>query len=126
MLLIDDPKRRKQEKQDEQEGLVFSLDEESADSSSIVVEVPTLNQPLYYGAGDISDPNERAILVTALANDIIVEFENGRITHVPLHTSGRIEAKIYQFGDERHSWLYKRSEKTGLTIRPIPIDEAEG
>ena len=96
-------------------GLSFSLDQ---DNSSIVVEVPTRNQPIYYGAGDISDPKEKVSQVIAKSDSIIIEFADGNVRCAPLRISGKNEARIYQYGESEYAWLWKKHDNGEVIIEP--------
>ena len=102
----------------EQGGLVFTLDGDTKQPASIVVEVPTQNQPLYYGAGDIREASARVDKVYATNNGILVHKANGDELAVPVHLSGRRQAKIYQFGNDANSWLWAKGKDGEVTISP--------
>ena len=98
-------------------GLVFILDGGTEQPASIVVEAPTQNQPLCYGAGDIREESARVDKVYATSKGIIVHKVNGEELTVPVHLSGECQAKIYQFGDNAHAWLWKK-ENGNAEIKP--------
>ena len=105
----------------EQGGLIFSLDGDTAQPASIVVEVPTQNQTLYYGAGDIREASARVDKVFATNNGILVHKENGDELAVPVHLSGKYQAKIYQFGNSENCWLWQKGEDGEAIIAPCEI-----
>lgn len=100
-------------------GLVFTLGECDEEIASIVVELPTQNQPLYFGSGDTRFADNRVDRVTATANRITIHQENGGEQDLPIHLSGKEEARIYQFGDNAHAWLWKKSKTGEVMIHPI-------
>jgi len=97
------------------EGIIFTPDE-TQKPAGIVVEIPTMNQPLYYGAGDVREETDRVDRVTATVYGIIIHKASGEELVAPVNLSGKYEAKIYQFGDDKHYWLWKKDgEKTTIT-----------
>lgn len=104
-------------------GLVFTLGECDEEIASIVVELPTQNQPLYFGSGDTRFADNRVDRVTATANSIIIHRETGEEQALPIHLSGKEEARIYQFGDNDHAWLWKKINTGEVIIRPIKLGE---
>ena len=107
---------------DEREGkMIFTLDGKAATPSSIVVEVPTMNEPLYYGAGDVRELDSRIDKVTASRNGIIAHKENGEELAVPVHLSGKFEAKIYEYGDDKKAWRWTKSENGEVEIVRIVV-----
>lgn len=104
-------------------GLVFTLGECDEETASIVVELPTQNQPLYFGSGDARFADNRVDRVIATANSIIIHRETGEEQALPIHLSGKEEARIYQFGDNAHAWLWKKTKTGEVIIRPIKSGE---
>jgi len=104
-------------------GLVFTLGECDEEVASIVVELPTQNEPLYFGSGDTRFADNRVDRVTATANSIIIHRETGEEQALPIHLSGKEEAKIYQFGDNTHAWLWKKTKTGEVIIHPIQSGE---
>ncbi len=93
----------------------FSLKNETSRPTSIVVEIPTMNQPLYYGAGDvIRDESARVKEVVATPDAIFICRENGEEIAAPVSISGEGKAKIYEYGDDSHHYAWKRS--VGRTV----------
>ena len=102
---------------DEREGkMIFTLDGKAATPSSIVVEVPTMNEPLYYGAGDVRELDSRIDKVTASRNGIIAHKENGEELAVPVHLSGKYQAKIYEYGNSSLYWHWVKDENGKVDI----------
>ncbi len=100
-------------------GLVFTLGKCDEEIASIVVELPTQSQPLYFGSGDTRFADNRVDRVTATANRITIHQENGGEQDLPIHLSGKEEARIYQFGDNAHAWLWKKTKTGKVIIQPI-------
>lgn len=97
-------------------GLVFTLGECDEKIASIVVELPTQNQPLYFGAGDTRFADNRVDRVTATANSIIIHRENGDEIAAPVTLSGEGRAKIYEYGDDVHHYIWKKSTNKKINI----------
>lgn len=96
---------------------IFSLEEDTSRPTSIVVEVPTMNQPIYYGSGDIRDESVRVNRVVATAKAVYICKENGDEIVAPVSISGQGRAKIYQFGDCLHSYDWKKSKTEKIDIK---------
>lgn len=99
-------------------GLVFTLGECDEVVASIVVELPTQNQPLYFGSGDTRFADNRIDRVTVTANSITIHRETGEEQDLPINLSGKNEARIYQYGDNEHAWLWKKTKTGEVIIRP--------
>ena len=104
-------------------GLVFTLEKCDEEIASIVVELPTQNRPLCFGSGDTRFADNRVDRVTATANSIIIHRETGEEQALPIHLSGKEEARIYQFGDNAHAWLWKKTKTGEVIIHPIKPEE---
>lgn len=95
----------------------FSLKNETNRPASIVVEIPTMNQPLYYGAGDIiRDERSRVKEVVATPDAVFICRENGDEIAAPVSISGEGRAKIYEYGDDTHHYLWKKSISKTVNI----------
>lgn len=87
-------------------GLVFVLDEDIKQSTSIVVEVDTKNQPLLYGAGDLGLPEDRTSMITVTKSGIIIRKGDDTELAVPVNITDKNEAKIYLYGRSSHVWTW--------------------
>ena len=96
-------------------GLVFILDEDIRETSSIVVEVNTKNHPLFYGAGDLNSAEDRVDMVTLTKSGILIHKSDDTELAVPVNIADedKREAKIYQYGRNSHVWTwFKASGET--------------
>lgn len=94
----------------------FSLATNDNFPASIVVEVPTLNESIFFGANDIREEDARVNKVVATSSNIYICKENGDEFVAPVSVSGLGLAKIYQFGDELHHYVWKKSKDGKIDI----------
>lgn len=91
-------------------GVIFAVDEQDEHATGIVVEVPTRNQPLFFGADDIREKDVRIEFIVVTKNNVIVHKANGDELYAPTTISGQKEAKIYEFGKSDHYWEWAQYE----------------